>query len=156
MERVTDAELAAWRAFIKAHARIIERIEQDLDAQKRVPLTTYDVLIALFEAPEKKLRFKELTGKIILTKSGITRLVDRLEKEGLIVREKDEQDRRGLYAVLTPAGESELRKAWPVYARGIKNYFASALSEDEVEAIRSAMENIRRGIDEKSTDEAGN
>jgi len=148
MERLADNELAAWRGFIKAHAHIIEHIERDLAEQRRVPLTTYDVLIALFEAPEHKLRLGELTNKIILTKSGITRLVHRLEREGLITREKSEEDRRGAYAVLTTEGEAQLRQAWPVYARGIKEYFVAALSEEEVQRVRNAMEAIQQRISE--------
>jgi len=146
MERVTDAELAAWRGFIKTHAQVIERIEQDLSREKRVPLSTYDVLIALFEAPGRKLRLKDLTSKMVLTKSGITRLIDRLEKDGLIVRAKSEEDGRGLYAVLTDEGEAQLRRAWPVYAQGIKRYFASALSEEDVRGVTAAMEAIRRHV----------
>ncbi len=146
MERLTDDELAAWRGFIKAHAHIIENIERDLAEQKRVPLTTYDVLIALFEAPGHKLRLGELTKKIILTKSGLTRLVDRLEKEGLLIREKSEEDRRGAYAVLTAEGAAQLRQAWPIYARGIKQYFAVALSEEGLQHVTRAMAAIQNRI----------
>lgn len=139
MERVTEKELAAWRLFIKTHAKIIERIEQDLDEQKRVPLTTYDVLIALFEAPERKLRFGELNQKVVLSKSGLTRLINRLERDRLIQRERSEEDRRGAYAVLTLKGERQLRKAWPIYARGIKQYFAEPLSDTEVQSFANSF-----------------
>lgn len=142
MDKVTEEELSAWRLFIKTHARIIERIESDLADQKRVPLTTYDVLIELFEAPNRKLRLGDLTKKVILTKSGLTRLVDRMEREGLLRREKSEEDKRGAYAVLTEAGESELRKAWPVYAKGIKKYFAASLGESNLSALRKALSRI--------------
>lgn len=135
MERLSEKELTAWRLFIKTHAKIIECIERDLAAQKKVPLTTYDVLIALFEAPDRKLRFSELNRKVVLSKSGLTRMIDRLEREGLIQREKSEEDRRGAYAVLTDEGERQLRKAWPIYARGIKQYFADSLSDEEVEFL---------------------
>ncbi|WP_052487247.1 MarR family winged helix-turn-helix transcriptional regulator [Gordoniibacillus kamchatkensis] len=145
MERVTESELAAWRLFIKTYARIIEQIERDLAEQKRVPLTAYDVLIALFEAPGHKLRLGELTQKMVLTKSGITRLLDRLEREGLVQREKSEEDRRGAYAVLTPEGEQQLRKAWPVYARGIKQYFAAPLSEEQTRQLIAAFEAMQKG-----------
>jgi len=146
MERVTEHELSAWRFFIKAHARIIEKIEQDLAEQKRVPLTTYDVLIALFEATDRRLRIGDLNKKVLLTKSGLTRLVDRLEREGLIRRERSEEDRRGSYAALTEAGEVELRRAWPVYAKGIKNYFAAPLSEEDFNTLRNAMEKLDHHI----------
>ncbi|UUZ90183.1 MarR family winged helix-turn-helix transcriptional regulator [Paenibacillus sp. P25] len=142
MDKVTDQELTAWRYFIKAHSKIIENIEHDLSQHKRVPLTTYDVLIALYEAPDRKLRFGELNGKVVLSKSGLTRLVDRLEREGLIRRERSEEDRRGAYAALTELGEQELRKAWPIYARGIKRYFATPLGESDLQAIGKAFETI--------------
>ncbi|TMV43977.1 winged helix-turn-helix transcriptional regulator [Paenibacillus mesophilus] len=141
MDKVTEQELSAWRFFIKAHAMIIERIEQDLAEQKRVPLTAYDVLIALFEAPGRKLRFGDLNKKLVLSKSGLTRLVDRMEREGLIRRERSEEDRRGAYAALTELGETELRKAWPVYAKGIKQYFAAPLSAgNDLQSARNAFE----------------
>ena len=140
LDRVTDQELSAWRLFIQTHVKIIESIEQDLAEQKRVPLTTYDVLIELFEAPNKKLRLGDLTKKVILTKSGLTRLVDRMEREGLLRREKSEEDKRGAYAVLTEAGENELRRAWPVYAQGIKKYFAMPLAEKDLLALKQALE----------------
>lgn len=146
VEKVTELELSAWRFFIKTHAEIIEKIEQDLAAQKRVPLTTYDVLIALFETPNRKLRFGDLNKKVVLTKSGLTRLVDRLEREGLIKRERSEEDRRGTYAVLTEAGEVELRRAWPVYAKGIKRHFAAPLSENNLESLHNAFETLNNAI----------
>lgn len=146
MERVSEQELAAWRLFIKTHAKIIENIEQDLAEQKRVPLTTYDVLIALFEAPDRKLRFGELNRKVVLSKSGLTRLVDRLERDGLIQRERSDEDRRGAYAVLTQEGEMQLRKAWPVYAKGIKQYFAKLLSDAEVQSIISSFGAMYRAL----------
>jgi DNA-binding MarR family transcriptional regulator len=147
MERVTDLELAAWRSFIKSYGRIIESIEHDLAEHGRVPLTSYDVLIALFEAPEHKLRLGDLTQKVVITKSGVTRLLDRLEREGLVVREKSGEDRRGTYAKLTSEGELQLRKAWPVYAQGIKKYFAANLSEEQINHLIQAFRTIQEGRD---------
>jgi len=146
MERVTELELSAWRLFIKTHSQIIENIEMDLAEQKRVPLTTYDVLIELFEAPNRKLRLGDLKQKVILSKSGLTRLLDRLEREGLIQREKSEEDRRGAYAILTAEGEKQLRQAWPIYARGIKRYFAALLSDEEVQALVRAFEIMNKAL----------
>ncbi|MFK7697120.1 MarR family winged helix-turn-helix transcriptional regulator [Paenibacillus sp. HJGM_3] len=146
-ERLSDSELTAWRMFIKSYSKIIEQIEHDLSENKRVPLGTYDVLIALFEAPDKKLRLQQLLDKVVLTKSGITRLADRLEREGLIRREVSETDRRGFYAVLTEEGEQQLRRAWPIYARGIKQYFAAPLSEDDIAVIGRALQNIHRNME---------
>lgn len=144
MDKLSKNELAAWRYFIQAHALIIEKIEQDLAEQRRVPLTVYDVLIALFEAPERKLRFGDLNKKVVLSKSGLSRLVDRLERRGSIARERSEADRRGAYVALTEQGERELRQAWPIYARGIKRYFAAALPADDVQTVHDALAALYR------------
>jgi DNA-binding MarR family transcriptional regulator len=152
VDRVSEDELSAWRYFIKSHAKIIESIEQDLAEQKRVPLTTYDVLIALFESPERKLRLGDLNKKVILSKSGLTRMLDRLEKEGLLQREKSAEDRRGAYAILTEAGESELRRAWPVYAKGIKKYFAMPIPEEDRQTLQKILETLYLAQDNERSD----
>ncbi len=146
VERVSEHELSTWRHFIKAHAQIIEKIEQDLAKEKKVPLTTYDVLIALFEAPDRKLRLGDLNKKVVLSKSGLTRLVDRLEREHLIRREKSEEDRRGAYAALTEQGEQAMRRAWPVYACGIKRYFAEPLTGQDIQSMHNALEVLNRAV----------
>jgi len=149
MIKLSANEQAAWRSFIKTHAQIIEWIERDLATEKRVPLTSYDVLIALFEAPDKRLRMHELASKVVLSRSGLTRLVDRLEKQGLIVRERSNTDRRGAYAVLTREGKRALVKAWPTYANGIKEYFISGMNEDELVTIQLILENIQGRLKDK-------
>ncbi|CAN7762642.1 MarR family transcriptional regulator [Paenibacillus sp. LjRoot153] len=146
MDRLSEFEIGVWREFLKTHAKVIERIEQDLANYKRVPLSTYDVLIALYEATNKKLRVNDINKKILLTKSGLTRLLDRLEKEGLIRREKSEIDRRGSYAILTSEGETQLRKAWPIYANGIKNYFVSSLTEQQLKMLEDSLKIIQQKI----------
>src|SRR5215813_4990601 len=113
-----EAHLAAWRAFLKAHARLVDLIDHDLVAAKRLPLSSYDVLIELYEAPERRLRMHELAERVVLSRSGLTRLVDRLEAEGYLTRDPCKTDRRGAYAVLTEQGREALRHAWPVYAQG--------------------------------------
>src|SRR5437899_1016467 len=97
-----DAEqLRAWRSFLGAHAAVIERIERDLAVAGRLPLGSYDVLIALAEASERRLRMSELAAAVVLNRSTLTRRVDRLEREGLLTRERFPEDKRGAYAVLT-------------------------------------------------------
>ena len=142
MNRLNEQELSVWRYFLKAHAKVIEQIERDLSAHKRVPLMTYDVLIVLFEAPEKKLQLKKLTEKLVLTKSGLTRLLDRLEKKGFIRREPSQTDRRSIFAVLTERGEKELRRAWPIYARGIKQYFSTFMSDEELKIMQRIFQSL--------------
>jgi DNA-binding MarR family transcriptional regulator len=141
-ERLSDNELAVWRAFLTAHAFVIRRIEHELAAAGTIPLTWYDVLIELYEAPDNKMRLHELADAIVLSRSGLTRLLDRLERAGLIVREVAEVDRRGSYAVLTDAGTDAMRRAWPVYARGIKAYFARHLRPEEHAILWAALERV--------------
>jgi DNA-binding MarR family transcriptional regulator len=142
--KLDELHLAAWRNFITAHARLIARIDQELADAGCVPLHWYDVLIELAEAPEGRLRMSELARKVVLSKSGLTRLVDKLEANGLLSREPTPTDGRGAFAVLTEAGRAALRKAWPVYAHGIQTHFAAYLSDEEA---RLYTESLARMLD---------
>ncbi len=141
-EHLSELDLAAWRAFLKAHAILIDRIDRDLMAAGRLPLSWYDVLIELYEAPDRRLRMHELAERIVLSRSGLTRLVDRLEAEKLLIRDRSGKDRRGAYAVITEQGIAALRRAWPVYSQGIVQYFAQWLSQDEAQVFMAALERI--------------
>ena len=118
-----------------AHAALINQIERELIAAGVVPLSWYDVLFALYDAPDQRLRMNELASAIVLSRSGLTRLVDRLEAEGLLVRERLTSDRRGAFAVLTEKGVEAMREAWPVYARGIEKHFARYLNDEEARIV---------------------
>jgi DNA-binding MarR family transcriptional regulator len=131
--------LAAWRAFLTAHARAVAAIERDLAAGDFIPLTWYDVLVPLSESPGGRLRLHELADRVVLSRSGLTRLVDRLERAGLLRREPCLTDRRGAFAVLTDAGAAALRQTWPIYARSINEHFARHVSAAEAELIAAAL-----------------
>ena len=138
----------AWRAFLRAHAAAVGRIERDLAASEpELPLTWYDVLVALVGAPERRLRLRELAHEVLLSRSGLTRLVDRLEAAGLLRREPDPSDRRGAFAVLTDEGYEALRRTWPIYARGIQEHFARYLEGDEAAVLARAFERIWSAAD---------
>ncbi|MEW9699796.1 MarR family winged helix-turn-helix transcriptional regulator [Paenibacillus sp. SI8] len=148
MHRLEEDQLSVWRAFVNAHAAVIERIEKDLSEQRKVPLTTYDVLVALYQSPEKKLRMTDLAKKVVVTRSGLTRVVERLEREGLVERERTEEDRRGSFAVLTREGKKAFLTTWPTYADGISNYFLSVLDEEERKAIEKGLTKVFRALQE--------
>ena len=135
----TESQLQAWRAFINAHAAVIDHIERELAANGLVPLTWYDVLVALWEAPDHRLRLNELARAVVLSRSGLTRLLDRLEAAGLLRREPCPDDRRGAFAVLLPAGREAQLRAWPVYARGISSHFAQHLTDSVAEVLADAL-----------------
>jgi len=128
---LNEDHLTAWRLFITTHARLIDQIDKELNAAHCIPLHWYDVLIELVETPEHRLRLHELAEKVVLSRSGLTRLLDRLEKAGYLHREPDPTDRRGAFAVLNEAGRNAIREAWPVYAAAIQQYFAHYLNPEE-------------------------
>lgn len=140
---LTEAGLAAWRAFLNAHATVIDVLERELAAAECLPLSSYDVLLALAEAPERRRRMHELASAVVLSRSGLTRLVDRLEAEGLLRREACPTDRRGAFAVLTPEGLAALRRAWPIYARGIAEHFARHLDDAGARILTDTLERVR-------------
>ncbi|GAB4204061.1 MAG: MarR family winged helix-turn-helix transcriptional regulator [Roseiflexaceae bacterium] len=137
--QLSVGHLAAWRNLITAHATLIEQIDRDLAAAECIPLSWYDVLVELLEAPEQRLRMSELARRVVLSRSTLTHLAGRLEGAGLLRRERVDADRRGAYAVLTGAGREAMRKAWPVYAQGIAAYFAAHLSPAEAEVLRDVL-----------------
>jgi DNA-binding MarR family transcriptional regulator len=141
--QLEQSRLAAWRSFLTAHVVLINQIERELVEAGVVPLSWYDVLFALYEAPGQRLRMNELASAIVLSRSGLTRLVDRLEAEGLLKREQSASDRRGAFAVLTEKGVEAMREAWPVYAKGINEYFARFLSDEEARVVTEVFSRMR-------------
>ena len=137
------SRLIAWRSFLTAHAALINQIERELAEAGVVPLSWYDVLFALYDAPGQRLRMNELASAIVLSRSGLTRLVDRLETEGLLARERSVSDRRGAFAVLTEKGVAAMRKAWPVYAKGIDEHYARFLSDEEARIMTEVFQRMR-------------
>jgi DNA-binding MarR family transcriptional regulator len=141
-EIASDDRVETWRAFITAHAEIISAIERRLEREGYLPLTSYDVLVALSETPGHRLRMRDLARFVILSRSALSRLVDRLARQGLLARERSGEDRRGAYAVLTEAGQRELERTWPVYGQEIQRHFARYLSDDESAVLQRLMTRI--------------
>ena len=142
---LSAAELGAWRGMLRIHTALIRALDAELDAAHGLPLTSYDVLIYLQNAPQKRLRMAELADSVLLSRSGVTRLVDRLEREGLLVRDACDDDGRGLYAVLTRKGEEVLERARPTHLAGVRERFLSHFSEDELEQMAAYWERVLPG-----------
>lgn len=145
-EEIDELHLTAWRNFITAHANLIDLIDRELATADRLPLHWYDVLIELVEAPENRLRMNELAQKVVLSRSGLTRLVDKLETAGFLRRQAAPNDRRGAFAVLTDKGKDAVRKSWPVYAKGISKYFVSNITKEEAQTLRDVFARILETI----------
>lgn len=133
-------EMAAWHAFIRSHARVVRLLEAELEAEHSLTLPAYEVLAHLTEAPQRRLRMSELVALSVLTPSGLTRVVDRLVKEGLVERERCPSDARVVYAVVTDAGVDRVRAAYPTHLRGVRQHLIDRLSPRQLAAIREALE----------------
>ncbi len=137
-----DTRLAAWRAFLLTHARVIRDLERELQAEQGMALTDYDVLVQLSVAEDRRLRMSELADRLVLSRSGATRLIDRLCAEGLVERVTCESDRRGQWAALTEAGVDRLRSASPTHLRGVQQYFLDRLSTDDLASLERMLTGV--------------
>ncbi len=131
----TRTELGVWRSFLRAHARLTRILEAELIAEQRLSLAAYDVLVQLADAPLYRLRMTELADAVLLSRSGVTRLVDRLERAGLVLRERADGDGRGVVAVLTAQGLDRLRTASGTHLTGVARHFAEAFDHSELESF---------------------
>ena len=138
-ETLDDRRVAAWRTLLATHAALVDRLSEELQDERDLPLPWYEVLLFLNRAPDGRLRMGELAGSLLLTPSGVTRLVDRMEGEGLVRRQRCPSDRRGWLAVITPTGRSRLRAAAPVHLRGVEEHFGRHLSDAEADLVTSVL-----------------
>jgi DNA-binding MarR family transcriptional regulator len=143
-EQITsrDSRLSAWQAFLHAHARVVRELERELQDEQQLALTDYDVLVQLATAGEHRLRMSELADRLLLSRSGATRLVDRLVADGLVERVSCESDRRGQWASLTDAGYGRLRRASPTHLRGVATHFLDRLSSEDLAELERMLEPI--------------
>ena len=137
-----DPRLAPWRAFVTAQAHVSRRLDEDLRAEHGLSLQEYVALLILVEAPERRLRMGRLADALTLSKSGATRLIDRLVDDGLVARVTCSSDLRGAEAELTEAGVNRLRTAAPTHLRGIADYFLSAIEGDDLETVERTMKSV--------------
>lgn len=137
-----DARLAPWRAFVTAQAHVSRRLDEDLRAEHGLSLQEYVALLILAEAPERRLRMGRLAELLTLSKSGATRLIDRLVDDGFVDRVTCSSDLRGAEAALTEAGVNRLRTAAPTHLRGIADYFLSAIDADDLAVVERTMRSV--------------
>lgn len=138
--------MAAWRALMEAHATLTDVLEDELQGERGMPLTWYEVLAQL-QQHGGRLRMQELARLVLLSKSGLTRLFDRMEREGLVRREACAEDRRGTVAAILPSGRAALKRATPVHLRGIEQHFADHISDEEARVIVAALRRVVEASD---------
>jgi len=142
-----DERLKPWRAFLVAHALITRRLDEELRAEHDLSLAEYDALLSLAESPDRRLRMRTLADRVILSKSGVTRLIDRLVADGLVTRDQCLSDARGAEAVLTDAGLARLRRASRTHLRGIERHFLASLDDGDLATVERAMRAVSRELD---------
>jgi len=134
-----EAEMSAWHALIRAHSRVVRRLEAELEAEHGLTLPGYEVLAHLSQAPAQRLRMSDLARHAVLTPSGLTRLVDKLVREGWVERERCGADARVVYACLTPGGMAKLEAAYPTHLRGVREHFLDWLTPEQQAALADAL-----------------
>jgi DNA-binding MarR family transcriptional regulator len=144
-DRLTDRELAAWRGLLRVHAGLIKRLDAELEESHGLPLSSYEVLVYLDGAPDKQLRMRDLADLVLLSRSGLTRLVDRLVRDGLIERATCSSDGRGAYAVLTPDGVRRLEQVRETHLTGVRRRFLDRFEDDELETLAGFWDRVLPG-----------
>src|SRR4249920_3774830 len=134
-----DPRLAPWRAFLLAHARVSRRLDEELRAEHDVSFAEYDALLTIAHAPERRIRMGQLAEEVLLSKSGVTRLIDRLVGDGLVERSTCLSDARGAEAVLTERGLERLRAASKTHLRGIEEHFLTIVDPADIVGLERAM-----------------
>jgi DNA-binding MarR family transcriptional regulator len=128
-------ELAAWRGMLVASAQAMQRLDAQLQAEHGLTASAYEVLMFLDDAPEHRMRMSEIADQVLLSRSGCTRLVDRLVEQGFVTRCAADCDGRGLYAQLTPAGLVKIGAARATHREGIRRFFLDRLSTTDQKAL---------------------
>lgn len=134
--------LGAWKAILAFHSSIVAKIEAELHSQNCIPLAWYDVLIELDS--EKGLNQNQIVERRILTKSGISRTVDTLERNGLVLRKKDTNDKRAKLVYITERGKLAIKRAWPIYRTTIERYFK--LKKEDYMMLEAIFLGLRRKL----------
>ena len=141
-EKLTDLELDAWQALLHSHHQIVGTLDAELRSEHGLTFGDYDVLLRLARAPERRLRMTELAQRVMISPSGLTRVVDGLVKEGLVERRRDGPDARVVFARLTDQGRQRVRSAARTHLRGIRQHFTGRLSAPQLRQLACALQVI--------------
>jgi DNA-binding MarR family transcriptional regulator len=138
-------ELAAWRGMLRVHSDMTRVLDAELTHRHGLPLTSYEVLLFLADSPDGRMRMSELADSVLLSRSGLTRLVDRLERDGLLKREQCEEDARGYFAAITDRGRALFTEARRTHLAGVRERFLSRFSRDDLQTLGELWEKVPHG-----------
>jgi DNA-binding MarR family transcriptional regulator len=147
-----DPRLGSWRTFLHAHARITRRLDEELQVNHGLSLAEYDALLQIATAPERRLRMNLIAERVLLSRSGVTRLVDRLVADGAVERVACTTDARGAEAVLTPIGLERLREASRTHLSGVRRYFLESIPAGDREAIERGLARVVEAVGPPGSD----
>jgi DNA-binding MarR family transcriptional regulator len=139
---LSEAELGAWRGLVRVHAALVRELDAQLDARHGLPLSSYEVLRSLSRVPGGRMRMAELAEHVLLSRSGMTRLIDRLEREGMVSRSTCDKDGRGCYAGLTERGRATVTEARTTHIAVVRAGFLRHFSEDEMRELATLFERV--------------
>jgi DNA-binding MarR family transcriptional regulator len=137
-----ELEMAAWAGFLRAHVRLVRELDDELTRAHGLPLSSYDVLVQLANTPEQQMRLSQLADAVLLSRSGLSRLVARLVEQGLVERIECADDARGAFAVLTRAGSDRLEAARETHRAGVRRRFLGRLSETQQRQLAAAWDKL--------------
>ena len=140
-----ERELRAWRGLLRTHAMLVKRLDAELEAAHGLALTSYEVLLHLWHAEDNRMRMCDIAESVLLSRSGLTRLVDRLERDGLVERVSCADDARGAYAHLTETGLEKLQEARGTHLQGVRNHFLSHFKPEELDLLGGAWDRVGAG-----------
>jgi DNA-binding MarR family transcriptional regulator len=140
--RLSEVERGAWVGFLRAHRALVAELDEELRREHGLPLSSFDVLAQLDNAPDRQLRMSELADAVLLSRSGLTRLVERMESKGLIERRECTEDARGAFAVLTEGGAERLREARKTHLAGVRDRFLQRFDEQELRSLGDVWERV--------------
>jgi len=140
----SDWRVGVWRSFLRAHAVVTRELSRELEDEASLPLAFYDVLLTLAQATGRRLRMAQLADRVALSRSGLTRLVDRLQREGLVRREPSPDDARGMFTVITVEGLRRLREAVPIHLAGVQRHWLAHFDDDELRVLGGLMSRLDR------------
>ena len=143
-DRLSKDEIAAWKGMLRAHRDLVVTLDAQLEREHSLPLSSYEVLMVLADSPGGRARMGELADQLLLSRSGLTRLVDRLVRKGWVARKPCEDDARGLYAEITRSGRAKLKKARPAHLDGVRESFFSKLTDSDLNALSKTWERLGR------------
>jgi DNA-binding MarR family transcriptional regulator len=141
-DRLSPDEISSWKGMLRAHRDLVAGLDAQLEREHSLPLSSYEVLMVLVDAPDGRARMGDLANELLLSRSGLTRLVDRLVRKGWVERAPCEDDARGLYAAITRSGRAKVKSARPSHLDGVREGFLSKLSDSDLEALSRAWRKL--------------